>query len=143
MHWGHAVSRDLVHWQNLPLALFSDSHGMISSGSAAYGRHNTFGVGTPGHRSLLAICTAHDPHRERHGGNDFQDQSIAYNLDHGRSSKKFAGNPVLTNSGSRDFRDPTVSWLEARRTWVMTPAVADHVSRYSPGELQSICGTDQ
>src|SRR6187399_2996821 len=46
MHWGHAVSKDLIHWENLPIALYPDSIGMIFSGSAIVDWNNSSGLGT-------------------------------------------------------------------------------------------------
>src|SRR5882672_10453817 len=55
MHWGHAISKDMVHWQNLPIALYPDAHGTIFSGSAVIDQNNTSGFGTPDHPPLVAI----------------------------------------------------------------------------------------
>ena len=64
MHWGHAVSRDLVHWEHLPPALAPDEDGMCFSGSAIVDRHDTSGLfdGEPG---LLAFYTLHRTGRPR------------------------------------------------------------------------------
>ncbi len=135
MHWGHAISKDMVHWQNLPIALYPDAHGTIFSGSAVIDQNNTSGFGTPDHPPLVAIYTNHDAAIEKAGGIDFQNESIAYSLDKGRTWTKYPDNPVLKNPGSRDFRDPKVSWFEPTKSWIMTLAVADHVGFYSSKDL--------
>lgn len=61
MHWGHATSKDLVHWQQQPIALYPDSLGYIFSGSAVVDSANTSGLGEPGKTPLVAIFTHHDP----------------------------------------------------------------------------------
>jgi fructan beta-fructosidase len=136
MHWGHAISRDMVHWQNLPIALYPDKHGTIFSGSAVNDRKNTSELGTHDHPPLVAIYTNHDVAIEKAGGIDFQNQSIAYSLDKGRTWTKNPDNPVLDNPGSRDFRDPNVSWFELTKSWIMTLAVGDHVGFYSSKDLK-------
>ncbi|HXS56591.1 MAG TPA: glycoside hydrolase family 32 protein, partial [Hanamia sp.] len=108
MHWGHATSHDLVHWQQQPIALYPDSLGYIFSGSAVIDKDNTSGFGKNEIAPMVAIFTHHDPKGEKEGRNDFQNQSIAYSLDEGKTWTKYAGNPVLKNPGIRDFRDPKV-----------------------------------
>ncbi len=137
MHWGHAVSRDLVQWQHLPIALYPDSLGTIFSGSAVVDANNTSGLGTPGNPPLVAIFTYHLEKMEKAGRNDFQTQGLAYSTDNGRTWKKYAGNPVLRNPGIRDFRDPKVSWHEPSKQWVMILAVKDHVEFYGSKDLKS------
>jgi fructan beta-fructosidase len=136
MHWGHAISRDMVHWQNLPIALYPDEHGTIFSGSAVNDGNNTSELGTRDHPPLVAIYTNHDATIEKAGAIDFQNQSIAYSLDKGRTWTKDPDNPVLANPGIRDFRDPNVSWFEPTKSWIMTLAVADHVGFYSSKDLK-------
>ena len=46
MHWGHAKSTDLIHWERMPIALFPDSLGWIFSGSTVADENNTSGLGT-------------------------------------------------------------------------------------------------
>src|ERR1700730_18059693 len=60
MHWGHAVSPDMIHWRNLPIALYPDQHGMIFSGSAVEDRRNSSGLGSLETPPLVAIYTSHD-----------------------------------------------------------------------------------
>src|SRR5882672_10678606 len=61
MHWGHATSKDLIHWKQEPIALYPDSLGYIFSGSAVVDERNSSGLGTDGHIPLVAIFTQHDP----------------------------------------------------------------------------------
>lgn len=135
MHWGHATSKDLVSWEEQPIALKPDKNGTIFSGSAVYDRNNTSGLGTESNPPVVAIFTYHDVEAERQGRKDFQTQAIAYSLDQGKTFKKYEGNPVLPNPGIRDFRDPKVVWYEEADKWIMSLAVEDHISFYSSPNL--------
>lgn len=137
MHWGHAISRDLIHWEHLPVALFPDDQGQIWSGSAVVDYQNTTGLGTQDNPPMVAIFTLQDAIAEQQGRTDYQSQGLAYSLDHGRTWTKFSGNPVLHNPGIRDFRDPKVFWFEPTQSWVMILAVKDHVNLYSSEDLKS------
>lgn len=131
MHWGHAVSKDLVHWQNLPIALYPDSLGYIFSGSAVIDENNTAGFQTGDEKTMVAIFTHHHPKTEN------QVQSLAYSNDKGRTWKKYGNNPVLSNPGIKDFRDPKVSWYEPEKKWIMTLAVKDRIHFYSSTNLKN------
>jgi len=127
MHWGHAVSQDLVHWDHLPIALYPDENGMIFSGSAVIDRKNTAGFGKD---AMVSIFTHHKE--------DVQSQSVAYSRDAGRSWKKFHGNPVLLAlEGIRDFRDPKVFWYGKPEGghWVMCLAAHDRILFYTSPDL--------
>jgi len=137
MHWGHATSTDLFHWQQQPIALYPDSLGYIFSGSAVADINNTSGLGVNGKGPLVAIFTHHDPVGEKAGRNDFQNQSIAYSNDEGKTWVKYAGNPVLKNPGITDFRDPKVMWYEKDKKWIMTLATKDRISFYSSKDLKN------
>jgi len=128
MHWGHAVSRDLVKWEHLPIALYPDSLGYIFSGSAVIDWKNTSGFGKNGNPPMVAIYTQHLMEGEKAGRSDFQYQSIAYSNDKGRTWTKYTGNPVIPNTQKiKDFRDPKVIWDEDSEQWVMVFAAHDHV----------------
>ena len=135
MHWGHAVSTDLIQWEHLPIALYPDSLGYIFSGSAVIDWNNTSGLGTASSPPMVAIYTYHDPVGAKAGRLDYQTQGIAYSTDKGRTWVKYEGNPVIANPGIPDFRDPKVSWHPAFDKWIMTLAVKDHVSFYSSDDL--------
>jgi fructan beta-fructosidase len=137
MHWGHAVSTDLIHWEHLPIALYPDSLGYIFSGSAVIDHKNTTGFGSKQNPAMVAIYTYHDMAGEKAGTIDFQTQGIAYSLDKGRTWTKYEGNPVIKNPGIKDFRDPKVSWYEPEQKWVMILAVKDHAEIYSSKDLKS------
>lgn len=135
MHWGHAISTDLVHWDRMPIALYPDSLGWIFSGSAVTDANNTSGLGTEENPPLVAIYTYHNRPMEDTGVNNFEYQGIAYSTDKGRSWIKYEHNPVLPNPGIRDFRDPKVFWHQESSQWMMILAVQDHVSIYSSPNL--------
>ncbi|AKI92881.1 levanase [Bacillus subtilis] len=128
MHWGHAVSKDLVTWEHLPVALYPDEKGTIFSGSAVVDKNNTSGFQTGKERPLVAIYTQD---REGH-----QVQSIAYSNDKGRTWTKYAGNPVIPNPGKKDFRDPKVFWYEKEKKWVMVLAAGDRILIYTSKNLK-------
>ena len=120
MSWGHAVSRDMVHWKHLPLALAEENGVMIFSGSAVVDWHNSSGFGKDGKPPLVAIYTGYNT------TNNLQYQCIAYSNDKGRNWTKYSGNPVI-NLNSKDFRDPKVQWHEPTKRWLMTLSLsAEH-----------------
>lgn len=136
MHWGHAVSSDLIHWEQLPIALSPDSLGYIFSGSAVFDKQNSSGLGTEANPPLILVYTYHNMDRERAGGADYQSQGLAYSLDGGMSWNKYKANPILPNPGNmKDFRDPKVTWDQHNGHWVMTLAVKDHVEFYVSANL--------
>lgn len=138
MHWGHAVSKDMVHWEHLPIGLYPDSLGYIFSGSAVVDWNNTSGFGKDERPPLIAIFTHHEPEGATDEKvNDFQYQSLAYSNDKGRTWTKYKGNPVVPNVDKiRDFRDPKVIWDEASKQWVMVFAAYDHVKFYGSPNLK-------
>ena len=131
MSWGHAVSRDLVHWRHLPLAIPEVDGVMAFSGSAVVDWNNTSGFGQGGRPPLVAIYSGY---RETDKN---QSQNIAYSPDGGRTWTRYARNPVI-DIGSTDFRDPKVFWYAPGRKWVMVVSLAaEHRMRfYSSTDLK-------
>ena len=102
MHWGHAVSTDLLHWEELPIAIRPRKHGdWAFSGSAVVDKDNTAGFGKD---ALVAVYTSTG-----------RGECLAYSTDGGRTMTEYAGNPVLKHTG----RDPKVFWYEPEGHWVM------------------------
>jgi len=124
MHWGHATSTDLIHWEPQPIALSPDSLGTIFSGSIVIDRENTAGFGE---NAIVAVFTQ----SEICG----QHQSIAYSLDGGMTFTKYEGNPVLRGDVS-DFRDPKVCWDAQSQRWLMTLACQQEIRFYSSADLK-------
>ncbi|MBT8163282.1 MULTISPECIES: glycoside hydrolase family 32 protein [Arthrobacter] len=123
MSWGHAVSRDLIHWQDRPIAIPCDQDEQVYSGSAVLDKANTSGLGSPGSSPLVAVYTsAYSQASARHG---IQAQSLAFSLDGGETWTKYDGNPVLDRS-SPHFRDPKVFRYKgpSGEYWVMAAVEA-------------------
>ena len=138
MHWGHAVSKDLMHWEHLPIALYPDSLGYIFSGSTVVDWKNSSGFGKNGKPPLVAIFTYHNMALEKAGRKDFQYQGIAYSNDNGRSWTKYSGNPIIPNKDKiQDFRDPKVIWDARSGQWVMVFAAFDHIKFWTSPDLKN------
>lgn len=137
MHWGHAVSSDLVHWQPLPIALYPDSLGYIFSGSAVVDWRNTSGFGSEENPPLIAFFTYHNPDIEQAKAVEVESQALAYSTDKGRTWTKYAGNPVIPNPGIRDFRDPKVFWYEPARQWIAVIASGQEIRLYASADCKN------
>lgn len=135
MTWGHAVSKDLVHWKQLPNAIEPDGLGTIFSGSAVVDARNTSGFGSAKELALVCIYTAAGGTNEDSKGQPFT-QCLAYSTD-GRTFTKFAGNPVLKHIEAEN-RDPKVLWDEAGKRWVMALYLnGDRYALFASPDLKS------
>lgn len=133
MHWGHAVSSDLIHWEHMPIALFPDEHGAIFSGCCVVDWNNSSGL-FEGSHGLVAIFTHADSCPKT--GQPRQRQSLAYSDDQGRTWHKYKGNPVLAEEDLIDFRDSKAFWHPQSERWVMVLVAGDHVRFYGSKNLR-------
>ncbi|MCX8155388.1 MAG: GH32 C-terminal domain-containing protein [Verrucomicrobiae bacterium] len=118
MHWGHAISRDLVHWEEMGEALYPDALGTMYSGSAVVDYRNDAGLNAPQAPALLLFYTAAGGENRLSRGRPYT-QCLAYSTDRGRTWIKYERNPILPNLTPGN-RDPKVIWHEASRQWIMT-----------------------
>ncbi|MDR2970172.1 MAG: DUF4980 domain-containing protein [Tannerellaceae bacterium] len=131
MHWGHTVSKDLIHWEELPIALYPDEHGTMFSGTCVIDYDNTAGFNKGKTPAMVAIYTADNPEK--------QIQCLAYSLDKGRTWTKYSGNPVIDSKekwDSKDTRDPKVFWYKPNKEWVMVLNERDGHSIYTSKDLK-------
>lgn len=110
MTWAHAVSKDLLHWQHLPIAIPEENGIMIFSGTCLLDVNNTSGFGKDGKAPMIAIYTGN--------GDNNQSQCLAYSNDNGRTWTKYQNNPIL-DLHEKDFRDPKVFWYQPTQQWIM------------------------
>lgn len=132
MHWGHAVSNDLLHWKELGEALYPDDMGTIFSGTVVVDSQNTSGFQTGKEKPMIAAYTAHS--------RDNEVQCIAFSNDKGRTWSKYYGNPILDTKikwNSKNLRDPKVFWHRETSKWVMVLFEKNGHSFYTSDDLKS------
>ena len=132
MSWGHAVSKDLLHWDDLPVAIpeFTNADSVperrtaktaIFSGSMVIDKDNKSGLCPDGTGDcMVAIYTGNVTKGETQ---THQYQNLAYSADKGRTWRQYAKNPII-DIGSKEFRDPNVFWYEPQQKWVMSTVMA-------------------
>jgi fructan beta-fructosidase len=130
IHWGHAVSTDLIHWTDLPVALAPHSIlGMPFSGSAVVDSRGTSGLCAQDASSCVVLVFTH--------AGAAQVQSVAVSDDRARFFRLYPSNPVLPNPGLADFRDPKVFYFEPTQQWIMALAAGTRISFYGSGDLKT------
>jgi fructan beta-fructosidase len=117
MTWGHATSRDLVHWTEQAPAIHPDKLGTIFSGSAVVDSANTAGFRTGGEKPIVCIYTSAGGTSPQSQGQPFT-QSLAFSNDRGATWMKYEKNPVLGHVAGSN-RDPKVIWHKPTKKWVM------------------------
>ncbi|MEQ1823807.1 MAG: glycoside hydrolase family 32 protein [Fimbriimonadaceae bacterium] len=116
MTWGHAVSKDLLHWRDLPNAIEPDALGTIFSGSAVIDRENTSGLGSKSTPAMVCFYTAAGGTSEASKGQPFT-QCLAWSQD-GTKFTKLPANPIVGHIADQN-RDPKVAWDDEHKKWVM------------------------
>ncbi|WP_268236444.1 glycoside hydrolase family 32 protein [Actibacterium pelagium] len=122
IHWGHAVSHDLLSWEERPIALAPDQMGTCFSGSA---------VETPD-GDVKIFYTAHSLTPE---GRDHQVQCLVHADRSLTKSARDYRNPILPNPGREAFRDPKVIWHEQTSRWIMLVTLGQEIGIYSSTDL--------
>ncbi len=118
--WGHAVSEDLVHFEQKTDAVLPDDYGQMWSGSAVIDYNNTSGLfddSVPaGSRMVLLYSPTHTEGKQTSvGTRRIEQQSIAYTLDGGETWIKYNdGAPVISNTDYQygEMRDAKGLWVE-------------------------------
>ena len=118
MHWGHATSRDLIHWEDHGIAMFPDELGTMYSGSAIEDTEDLLGKRRDGKNALLFYYTAAGRHGLLAGGGKMNTQCLAISTDGGMTLEKYAGNPIL-NTLTPHNRDPKVVYVDELGAYIM------------------------
>lgn len=123
MHWGHATSTDLLHWDEQPVALYPTELGTCFSGSAVESEEG-----------VKLFYTAHSRTPE---GEDYQVQCLAHANSEMTAFGDDAANPVVPNPGFTAFRDPKVIWHEESRKWIMLVTEGQSIGFYGSVDLRN------
>lgn len=127
MHWGHAVSKDMIHWKQVQPAIARDTMGHIFSGSSVVDVNNTAGYGKG---AVVAFYTS----ASQENG---QIQCMAYSMDNGMTFTKYEDNPILTPfDGLANFRDPKVFWYAPKKAWYMIVSADKEMRFYKSHNLK-------
>lgn len=127
--WRHATSKDLVHWKDEGIAIpkYTNENGDPWSGSVVIDKENTAGFGKD---AFIAIVTQPSKDGQK------QEQFLWYSTDKGKTFKPFNVDPVMTNPGTKDFRDPKIIWDDTNQKWIMTMAEGSKIGFYESDNLK-------
>ena len=142
MSWGHAVSKDLLHWEDLPVAMpeFTNADSVsktaIFSGCTVIDKGNKNGLCPAGSGDCMVALYTGNVTKDK--TQTAQYQNLAYSADKGRTWTQYAKNPII-DIGSKEFRDPSVFWYEPQQKWVMSTVKAkEHrVALYDSKDLKT------
>ncbi|WP_241428135.1 glycoside hydrolase family 32 protein [Clostridium sp. DJ247] len=128
--WRQATSEDLVHWKDEGVAIpkYTNKNRDIWSGSVVVDINNTAGFGEG---AIVAVATQ----SSANGGQ--QEQFLWYSTDKGISFKPYSDQPIIPNPGTKDFRDPKITWDSYTNKWVMVLAEGTKIGFYESRNLKS------
>lgn len=116
--WGHAISKDLVHWEQVPQHITPHKvWGGCWSGSAVVDVNNASGFQTAKEKPIIAFITNGGSPNDGFGPKCTQ--CIAYSTDGGKTFTYYDQNPVIKNIHESN-RDPKVVWDEDSKKWIMS-----------------------
>ena len=133
-HWGHAVSKNLTHWEHLPVALAPDQLGEIRSGSVVMDYTNTSGLANGDKAAMIAYFTYYNKSAAAAGQKGSQGQGMAYSTDNGRTWTKYEQNPIFSEEG---LKDPKLLWYAPDKNWVMLLSAKDRIKIYTSKDLKT------
>ncbi len=134
MHWGHAVSSNLIHWEHRPVAIGPHPElGMAFTGSIVIDAENSSGFFPESSTGFVALLTT--ARKSKDADTLIQTQSIAYSSDQGETWRWYSGNPVIADDDLRDFRDPKIVWHPENRRWVMCISAGSTIRFYNSNDL--------
>lgn len=131
IHWGHARTSDLIHWENLPVAIEPFEQGQIFSGCCVLDKDNVtnFAPDTTKNHTDIPMVALYSLVK-----GSKQTQGMAYSFDNGTTWTQYHANPIIGNPGISDFRDPNI--FEHSGKYYMTLAVSDRVSFYKSTDFK-------
>ncbi|MCM3790698.1 glycoside hydrolase family 32 protein [Domibacillus indicus] len=128
--WRHATSEDLVHWHDEGIAIpkYTNKNGDPWSGSVVVDKNNTAGFGQ---NAFVAIVTQ----PSKNGGK--QEQFLWYSTDHGKTFTSYSDKLIMSNPGTKDFRDPKIIWDDEHHKWMMVMAEGTKIGFYESADLKN------
>lgn len=123
MHWGHATSTDLIHWNEQPIALYPTELGTCFSGSAV--------------ETDAGVKLFYTAHSRTPAGEDYQVQCLVHADADVSAFASDAANPIVPNPGLTAFRDPKVIWHQETGKWVMLVTEGQAIGFYGSADLKS------
>ena len=131
MHWGHAISEDLLHWETLPIALYPQGNEYIFSGSTLIDHDNVTGFqpANNNNKTMIAIFTAHTQ------PDYIEKQWMAYSNNDGLEWKFYQNNPIISQiENQKDFRDPNA--FKYGTHFVAVLVALNHIQIYNSIDLK-------
>ena len=131
LHWGHAISTDLIHWQKLPGTLFPDSLKSVHFGNVVIDGDNSSGFGKNGVSAMIAFYTYNKTETTQSETLNHLYLGITYSLDEGRTWEKYIRKSILLASGTIEYKISRVFWHEETQQWIMTLTGRNDIRFYS------------